>query len=160
MQPAASPTTMEIMIWKNFMTMPSTAMGICVNSRCAKTASRALYLRTMLLMAAMAMTSEICERKLHMPRGRNARSTDQQGWKLFRQRETDFMRQRYHRARPEVRAWPSTVATAAPVMPQWKPKMNTGSSARFTAAPARVEIMAKRGLPSERMMGFMAWPNM
>ena len=26
-----------------------------------------------------------------------------------------------------------TVATAAPVMPQWKPKMNTGSSARFTA---------------------------
>ena len=27
-QPAAIPTTMEMTIWKNFMTMPTTAMGI------------------------------------------------------------------------------------------------------------------------------------
>ena len=28
MHPAAMPTTMEMTIWKNFMTMPTTAMGI------------------------------------------------------------------------------------------------------------------------------------
>ena len=38
--------------------------------------------------------------------------------------------------------------------------MNRGSSARLVSAPATVAAMAKRGLPSERMMGFMAWPNM
>ena len=70
------------------------------------------------------------------------------------------MWQRYQTASTAVRICPSTVATAAPIMPQWKPKMNTGSRIRLVTAPARVEIMANLGLPSERMMGFMAWPNM
>ena len=32
MQPAAIPTTMEMTIWKNFITMPTTAIGICAYS--------------------------------------------------------------------------------------------------------------------------------
>ena len=30
----------------------------------------------------------------------------------------------------------------------------------FTSAPARVEAIANFGLPSERITGFIAWPNM
>ena len=37
--------------------------------------------------------------------------------------------------------------------------MATGSRMMLAAAPARVAAMASLGLPSERMMGFMAWPN-
>ena len=56
--------------------------------------------------------------------------------------------------------WPMTVAIAAPRTPRPKTKMKIGSRMMFVTAPATVETMAKRGLPSERMMGFMAWPNM
>ena len=41
MQPAAMPTTMEITIWKNFITMPTTAIGICAYCACEKTGSAA-----------------------------------------------------------------------------------------------------------------------
>ena len=67
MQPAAMPTTMEMTIWKNFITIPTTAMGICAYCSCPNTASRAPYLRSILLMAAMAATRLICERKLVIP---------------------------------------------------------------------------------------------
>ena len=56
MHPAAIPTTMEMMIWKNFMTMPTTAMGIWAYCSCPKTGSRAPYLRSILLIAAIAAT--------------------------------------------------------------------------------------------------------
>ena len=67
MQPAAMPTTMEMTIWKNFMTMPTTAMGIWAYCSCPKMGSSAPYLRSMLLMAAMAATRLIWDRKLVMP---------------------------------------------------------------------------------------------
>ena len=67
MQPAAMPTTMEMTIWKNFMTMPTTAMGIWAYCACPNTGSRAPYFRSILLMAAMAATRLIWERKLVMP---------------------------------------------------------------------------------------------
>ena len=57
-------------------------------------------------------------------------------------------------------ACPMTVATAAPIMPQRKQKMKMGSRMMFASAPASVETIAKRGLPSARMTGFIAWPNM
>ena len=44
-------------------------------------------------------------------------------------------------------------------MPHLKAKMNTGSNIMLTTAPDTVAAMAKRGLPSERMTGFMVWPN-
>ncbi|CDC61347.1 unknown [Clostridium sp. CAG:448] len=82
MHPAAMPMTTEITIWKNFITMPTTAMGICAYCSCPNTGSCAPYLRSMLLIAAIAATREICARKLHSPsdttrpmmraRGRNA----------------------------------------------------------------------------------------
>ena len=53
-----------------------------------------------------------------------------------------------------------TVATAAPIMPQRKTKRKIGSRIVLAMAPTSVETMAKRGLPSARRMGFMAWPNM
>ena len=68
MQPAAMPTTMEMTIWKNFITMPTTAMGIWAYCSCPNTASSAPYLRSILLMAAIAATKLICERKLVTPR--------------------------------------------------------------------------------------------
>ena len=67
---------------------------------------------------------------------------------------------RYHTDSTAVTTCPMTVATAAPIMPQWQPKIKTGSRMMLSIAPASVEIMANRGLPSARMMGFMAWPNM
>lgn len=70
MQPAAMPTTMEMTIWKNFITMPTTAMGIWAYCSCPNTASSAPYLRIMLLMAAIAATRLIWDRKLVMPRVR------------------------------------------------------------------------------------------
>ena len=58
MQPAAMPTTTEITIWKNFMTIPTTAMGIWAYCGWPKISSIAPYFRSMLLMAAMAATRE------------------------------------------------------------------------------------------------------
>ena len=72
---------------------------------------------------------------------------------------TAFIWKRYHTASPAVRICPATVATAAPIMPIFSGKMKIGSRMMFVIAPATVETMAKRGLPSERMIGFMAWPN-
>ena len=65
--PAAIPTTIEITIWKNFMTMPTTAIGICAYCACPKITSMAPYFRIILLMAAIAATREIWERKLVTP---------------------------------------------------------------------------------------------
>ena len=55
--------------------------------------------------------------------------------------------------------WPAIVATAAPIMPHFRPKIRIGSKMILNKAPTSVETMAKRGLPSERMIGFMVWPN-
>ena len=54
---------------------------------------------------------------------------------------------------------PITVATAAPIIPQPNMKIKIGSSMMLATAPARVDTMANFGLPSARMMEFMAWPN-
>ena len=62
-------------------------------------------------------------------------------------------------ARMAVATCPRTVATAAPIMPHLKTKMKTGSRMILMTAPASVEAMAKRGLPSALMIGFMACPN-
>ena len=40
-----------------------------------------------------------------------------------------------------------------------KTKIKIGSKMILTIAPANVETMAYLGLPSERIIGFMAWPN-
>ena len=70
-----------------------------------------------------------------------------------------FIFSRYHTARNAVNTWPMTVATAAPIMPHLKTKMKIGSRMMLITAPANVEIMANLGLPSARIMGFMACPN-
>ena len=150
---------MEMTIWKNFMTMPTTAVGICAYCAWPNTGSSAPYLRHILSTAAMENTMLICDKKLVMPSGRNARSSSPRSRKLPRCSRTAFMCSRYAAASTAERIWPMTVATAAPIMPQRKPKMKTGSRIMFSTAPARVEIMANRGLPSARMMGFMACPN-
>ena len=112
-----------------------------------------------MLMAAMAATRLIWERKLVTPKDSiwpqtcplRAKSPDR--GLMIR------IRSRYHTARSAVATWPMTVATAAPIMPHLQPKMKMGSRMMFSTAPARLEIMAKRGLPSARITGFMAWPN-
>lgn len=93
-QPAAIPTTIEITIWKNFITMPTTAIGICANCSCPQTASSAPYLRTILLIAAIAATSEICDRKLQMPSRINCFITLPQSTKLSFCKATVFIRHR------------------------------------------------------------------
>ena len=47
-------------------------------------------------------------------------------------------------------------ATAAPIIPHLKIKMKIGSRIILVTAPANVETMANFGLPSERIIGFMA----
>ena len=156
MQPAAMPTTMEMTIWKNFITMPTTAIGICAYCFCENISSSAPYLRSMLLMAAIAATRLICDKKLVMP------SVSIRVQRLACRRKspfpglTVFMRQRYHTASAAVTIWPNTVATAAPIMPHLHSKMKMGSKMMLSTAPASVEIMANRGSPSARMTGFIA----
>ena len=65
MQPAAMPTTMEMTIWKNFITMPTTAIGICAYCSCENISSSAPYLRSMLLMAAIAASRATGEVVIH-----------------------------------------------------------------------------------------------
>ena len=108
----------------------------------------------------METTREIWLRKLVTPSSRKRRISLPFKAKLLFWSFTAFMWKRYHTASPAVRICPATVATAAPIIPIFSGKMKIGSRMMFVTAPATVEIMAKRGLPSERMMGFMAWPNM
>lgn len=57
-------------------------------------------------------------------------------------------------------ACPIMVASAAPVMPQWKTKMNKGSSMMFIIAPASIESIAHAGLPSARIAEFIMLQRM
>ena len=59
MHPAAIPMTIDITIWKNFMTMPTTAIGIWAYSVRPNIGSRAPYLRIILFIAAIAATRDI-----------------------------------------------------------------------------------------------------
>ena len=70
-----------------------------------------------------------------------------------------FIRRRYQTASAAVMICPITVATADPIMPQWKRKIKTGSSMMLATAPASVDAIANFGFPSARMIGFMACPN-
>ena len=69
----------------------------------------------------IANTSEICESRLHSPSGKNFAISSPRSEKLSRRSRTDFIRQRYPTESAAVSTWPITVATAAPIMPQWKP---------------------------------------
>ena len=113
----------------------------------------------MLLLAAMDATREIWESRLHSPSGRNFLIRRPLMEKLRFSSRMAFIWHRYQAERTAVRIWPITVATAAPNMPQRNPKMKTGSRMMLTTAPASVDTMANPGLPSDRMIGFMAWPN-
>ena len=160
MQPAAIPTTMDMTIWKNFMTIPTTAIGIWAYCSSPKILSKDPYFLTILLMAAMAATSEIWERKLVMPKTRVLEQVPFERMKSFFPGFTNFMWRIYQMARMAVRTCPSTVATAAPIIPQRNMKMNIGSRIILRMAPESVDTMAKRGLPSERITGFRHCPNM
>ena len=111
-------------------------------------------------MAAMAATREICDRKLQMPRDSVRAMVRRRRRKSPRAGLMIRAWARYQMDNTAVTIWPMTVATAAPIMPQWKGKIMMGSRMMLVMAPDRVATMAKRGLPSERMTGFMAWPNM
>ena len=54
---------------------------------------------------------------------------------------------------------PITVAIAAPAIPIFSGKIKMGSRIMFVTAPETVASIAKRGLPSERIIGFIACPN-
>ena len=154
MHPADIPTTIDITIWKNFITIPTTAIGICAYCSSPKISSRAPYFLTILLMAAMAATRDIWERKLVIPRTRVLEEVLKERIKSVFPGFTIFMWRMYQMERRAVSTWPSTVATAAPIIPQWKMNMKIGSRIILSPAPRRVDTMAKRGLPSERITGF------
>ena len=158
-QPAAIPMTMEMTIWKNFITIPTTAIGICANCSCPKMASIAPYLRIILLIAAIAATRDICAKKLHRPSERVLTTILPFSLKSIFVGLIILARNRYHTAKIAVAIWPITVAIAAPIIPHLKPKMKMGSRIILIAAPTRVDIIANLGLPSARIMGFIACPN-
>lgn len=59
MQPAARPAEVEMTIWKNFMMIPVTAVGIWAYSGWPKTGSSAPYFTAMFSVAAMDSTMEV-----------------------------------------------------------------------------------------------------
>ena len=85
------------------MTMPTTAMGIWAYSGWPKVSSSAPYFCSILLMAAIAATSEICARKLQIPSGMKRFVTVQSTRRLSFFRSTAFMWQRYRTAMAAVR---------------------------------------------------------
>ena len=107
----------------------------------------------------MAATSEIWERSDVTPSGRNFFATWKDGRKLSFFSLTAFILKRYQTAIRAVIICPAMVATAAPIMPHLHTKIRIGSKIMLKTAPASVETMAKRGLPSDLMTGFMACPN-
>ena len=94
-QPAAMPMAMEMAIWKNFITMPRTASGICAYSGCPKIGSRAPYSIHIFCTAAIETTSEICARKLVSPSTRNFGISFPSSLKLLISSLTTFMCCRY-----------------------------------------------------------------
>ena len=70
-----------------------------------------------------------------------------------------FVCLKYQTAIKAVMTCPASVASAAPIMPHFAPKIRIGSKMILKNAPASVEAMANRGLPSERITGFIACPN-
>ena len=107
----------------------------------------------------MAMTSEICARKLQRPSGRYAPRIFPRSLKSSAFRRSAFVWSRYHTPIAAVMTCPATVAAAAPITPQCRTKIAIGSRMQFAAAPASMENMANCGLPSERMMGLIACPK-
>ena len=117
------------------------------------------YLVIILFITAMDTTRENWLKKLVKPRGMNLAISGPRRGKLVLDSLTALILNRYTSEMTAVMTCPATVAMAAPVTPQSRRKMATGSRMMLAAAPARVAAMASLGLPSERMMGFMAWPN-
>ena len=148
------PIVMAMMIWKTFITMPRTVSGMSApNSDCAP------YFTNIELVAAIAMTSEICARKLHRPSGRNLPRMRPESPKSAFSNFKIFVRQRYQTLIPAVTSCPSTVAIAAPTTPPWNTKMAIGSPMTFVTAPASIQPIAKFGLLSARMIGLAACPK-
>ena len=111
------------------------------------------------LMAAIAATRLICERKLVIPSDKMRLQSPPLSLKSpFPGRITRILH-KYQIASTAVTICPSTVATAAPIIPQRHTKINTGSKIVFNIAPASVDAIANFGLPSARIIGFSACPN-
>lgn len=113
----------------------------------------------MLLMAAIAATRDICERKLQMPSVREWRTMPDFNRKADFESRMTLVCIKYQTARTAVTIWPNTVATAAPIIPHLKIKIKIGSNIMLIMAPASVETMANLGLPSARIAGLAACPN-
>ena len=67
-----------------------------------------------------------------------------------RDRYTVLKRVRYPMTMSPDTICPIMVASAAPAIPIWKPKMKRGSNIVLMTAPARVHTMEYLGLPSAR----------
>ncbi len=88
---------------------------------------------------------------LEIPSGMASRQTGRLSRRFSRRRRRVFPRRRkYQVIAATESACARTVAAAAPRTPQPNVKMNSGSSAMFSSAPAIMLPMAKRGLPSTR----------
>ena len=98
-------------------------------------------------MAAMAATSEIWDRKLVMPSPSVLAQTVPVGPEMLPLgADRSSCGRMYHTASAAVSTCPSTVATAAPIMPQRQPKMNTGSSTMFTSGACQGGDHGKSGI--------------
>ena len=86
-----------------------------------------------------------------IPRAAMAFIWDGTGTREPRDRRTVLNRVRYTMTMMPDMICPMMVASAAPAIPMWKPKINNGSSMVLRTAPVRVHIMEKRGLPSARI---------
>ena len=74
---------------------------------------------------------------------------------LRRRRNTAFGPVKNRSTHAAEQAWDMTVAKAAPRTPQFRPKINSGSSIRFSTAPSTTVIMPVRAKPWVLIKGFM-----
>ncbi len=142
------------------MTMPTTAMGICAYCSCPKTRiQRAIFAKHIVDGRHGCHQAEIWDKKLEMPSVSIRPHSFPLSAKSLLVGRMILICCRYQIARTAVTTCPSTVATAAPIIPHLHTKIKMGSRMILMTAPASVEIIANFGLPSARMMGFIACPN-
>ena len=124
MHPAASPMAIDITIWKNFITMPSTAVGICAYCCLPENrVHRAVFFHHVQNGRHGKHDRNLREETGHAERkGCALQQADRASLKLSRRSaEPRFiMEQVAQRHQRRKRPAPATVATAAPIMPQWQ----------------------------------------
>ncbi len=101
------------------------------------------------------ITIVVCVTNEEIPSLKALAKTLNSGIKLFKANLKVFVRKKYTNETAKEANCPIAVAQAAPRIPQCIPKINAGSNAILSKAPASIENIDQAGLPSERITAFI-----